>query len=417
MIAPEVKDILVFSIWQPRIGLTYDISGKGKTALKVSFARYGATLLAQDYGSIHPFRQTVTFIWNDLNRNGELDLPPTDTYSATSIPRIITDPQEMKKTVDPNLKTPYVDEFIIGIQHELFKNFSLGANFIYKEDKNIVEMRDLANPLDGDMWLPYATVDPGDDGEFGTADDQDIRVFALKDSAESPDLYRTNIPELKRKYRGVEFILFKRMSNNWQFHASAVFSRQEGNIGSNSYDTMGYRGYYTDPNYWINRYGRQNWDRPVVVKLMGTVLLPYGINLSAYYRYMSGAPMSEGSVSAGQVPFNRTLTVYFPLTLYGFDVREPSVDIFAEPSGSKRNSPTSLLDLRFEKIFRLPRGSLGLMVDVFNIFGANRLAMFQDPGGYVYTDGTFSRWPTYGQVLSAEGARVIKLSVRYLFGQ
>jgi outer membrane receptor protein involved in Fe transport len=417
LIAPEIKDFFVLSLLQPRIGMSYDLFGNGKTALKASFSRYGSTILAQDYGEIHPFLQSVQFRWSDLNKNGELDLPPTDTYSASSVPRLLLDPEEMRKTVNQKAKAPYVDEFIVGIQQEVLKNVSLSTNFIYKEDKNLIEYLDLANPLGGDMWLPYTTKEPGDDGKFGTGDDRDITVFALKDSAESPLLYRTNTPQLKRKYWGVEFILFKRMSNNWQFSGSAVFSKQYGNIGSNSYNTTGQEGFLTDPNYLINRWGRQNWDRPVQVKLMGTYSLPYGINLSAFYRFMSGAPMSEGTVSGGQIPFNRTVTIYFPDTIDGFAVRDPSVTVFAEPSGSKRNSPTSILDLRLEKTLRVPYGTLGLSVDVFNIFGSYRLQMSQDPGGYIYTDGTFERWPTYGNVLSAEGSRVVKLTVRYLFGR
>ena len=57
------------------------------------------------------------------------------------------------------------------------------------------------------------------------------------------------------------------------------------------------------------------------------------------------------------------------------------------------------------------------MIDAYNVLGSYRLNLSQDPGGYVYADGRFSKWPTFGKVLSAEGARVVKLSVRYAFGR
>ena len=143
------------------------------------------------------------------------------------------------------------------------------------------------------------------------------------------------------------------MANNWQFSGSVIYSKQYGNIGSGYYDSQGVRGYFMDPNIIINKYGRQNWDRPLQIKLNATIVLPYGITASADYRYMSGAPMSEGGTSGGQTPFNRTVTIYFPSTIDGFAVKDPSVTVFAEAPGSKRNSPTSSLDLRLEKTFNI----------------------------------------------------------------
>jgi hypothetical protein len=267
------------------------------------------------------------------------------------------------------------------------------------------------------MWLPYTTTEPGDDGKFGTGDDHEITVFGLKKTAESPYPFRTNIPHFTRKYWATELTLQKRMANNWQFSGSVIYSKQYGNIGFGYYDSQGVRGYYMNPNIIINKYGRQNWDRPLQVKLNATIILPYGIVASAAYRFMSGAPLSEGGTSAGQIPYNRTVTIYFPSTINGFALKEPSVTVFAEPPGSKRNAPTSLLDMRLEKTFNLLKGTLGMMVDVYNLLGAYRLYLSQDPGGSVYANGTFARWPTFGKVLSAEGARVIKLTLRYSFGR
>jgi outer membrane receptor protein involved in Fe transport len=415
MVAPEIKNFFVLGRFQPRIGVVYDIFGNGRTAFKASFARYYDSILGHNLGNVHPFDKSVTFYWYDLNRNGIIDLPPADSYTPVSVPRLITDPEEIKSLIDPNLKAPYVDEFIAGIQHELFRDFSLTAQFIYKENKSLQETLDLANPLDGDMWLPYTVTEPGDDGKFGTSDDRNLTVYALKKTAESPLLYRTNIDDLKRKYWAVEFNFFKRMSGNWQFSGTVTYSKQYGNIGSGYYDSQGGRGFYTDPNNLINMWGRGTWDRPLQIKLMGTVKLPYGFNVSTFYRYMSGAPVAEGE-SSNPTQYNRSMTVYFPKTVDGFAVKNASVKVKAEPIGSKRNSPTSLLDLRVEKVFRVPFGTLGFYVDVFNALGSYRLSMNQDPGGYIYADGSFSRYPTYGQVLIAEGARVIKLTLRYTFG-
>jgi len=416
MRSAAVNNIIVFGRFQPRLGFAYDLFGDGRTALKASFARYYDEILGASLGAIHPFNKSVTFYWYDLNKNGVIDLPPTDNYSAVSVPRLITDPAEIKSLVDPNLKAPYVDEFIVGVQHELVRDFSLTTNFIYRQNNSLNETRDLANPLGGDMWLPYTVTEPGDDGILGNGDDHTLTVFGLKKTADSPLLYRTNIDALVRKYWGVEFTFFKRLSDNWQFSGNVTYSKSYGNIGSGYYDSSGTRGIYTDPNNLINYWGRLTWDRPLVVRLMGTLILPYGINFSAYYRYMSGAPVAEGE-SSSPTQFNRTMTVYFPTTVNGFAVKNASVVVKAEPWGSKRNSDTSSFDMRVEKTFRVGFGTLGFYVDVFNVLGSYRLTLSQDPGGYLYANGTFSRYPTYGKLLIAEGARVVKLTVRYRFGR
>jgi hypothetical protein len=47
-----------------------------------------------------------------------------------------------------DLKAPYMHEFVVGIDHELVKDFRLGLQFVYKINKNIVEDVDKNNGYD-----------------------------------------------------------------------------------------------------------------------------------------------------------------------------------------------------------------------------------------------------------------------------
>jgi len=414
LVSPGLDDIMVWNLWQPRIGLTYDLFGDGRTALKASFSRYPEAFTTQLLGGLHAFGayDGVEFEWYDLNRDGEFDLPPVDGYYVYYKPRIITDPEEFKKKVDPDMSAPYVDEVVVGVQHELMRNLSLGMNFIYKEEKNIVETLDRANPLDGDMWLPYEVTDPGDDEIFGTGDDQQLTVYAQKRDAEAPFTVKTNVEDARRKYWGFEFIMFKRMSNNWQFNASVTYSKSYGNVGSGGWDTTGAQGYFTSPNSLINRWGRGTWDRPLIIKLTGTVLFPYGINVSAFYRHYTGAPFER----EGRTSLNRTLTIFFPATVNGFQPKTSTVTVMAEPHGSKRTKALDMIDLRAEKEFNVGFGRLAVILDLFNILGYSRLHIDTNNGGYLYPDGTFERYSTAGQILSLqEGARIVKFSLKFAF--
>jgi len=64
----EWKDILVWNAWSPRIGLTFDLFGDGKTALKASFSRYTEYMMAQYISAFTPFYpRIISFSWFDMN--------------------------------------------------------------------------------------------------------------------------------------------------------------------------------------------------------------------------------------------------------------------------------------------------------------------------------------------------------------
>jgi hypothetical protein len=80
----------------------------------------------------------------------------------------------------------------------------------------------------------------------------------------------------------------------------------------------------------------------------------------------------------------------------------------------------STLDLRLEKRFRVRENiSIGAYIDVMNLFGNSGYQVESDPGGRLdYSDPenpTFRRLGTYGNIISAYGTRIIKVSLRLTF--
>jgi hypothetical protein len=356
---------------------------------------------------LHPFdpwENGVYALWFDLDQDGWRDLPPTDNYIVLYRPeKLNTDPDLISAFLDRDMTAPFVDELTVGINREVFTDFSIGLAYIYRENKNIADTLDTNNPLDSPNWLPYTVIEPGPDGTVGTEDDASITVYGLKEDAPYTQRFRTNIDMIKRKYQGVEFTANKRMSNGWQLSGSVTYSKTYGNIGGDWGIWRGDRGGFLDPNQLVNRWGRTNYDRPLIIKLMGTVVLPYNINLSASYSHYDGSPA------------NRTVTVYLPSTIDGVPNRTPSVTVNAEAPGTIRNPASDALDLRLEKEFNLPVGKLGIYVDAFNILGLKQLYVNQNNGGYIFLDGSFSQYSTYGQIDSASGVRSFKFYVRYNF--
>jgi len=260
------------------------------------------------------------------------------------------------------------------------------------------------NSPDSGWWVPYTVKEPGWDGEFGTEDDANITVYAVKEGAPELRYVFTNPKGAVRKYQGVEFIINKRMSNRWQFLGSLTLSKFEGNIGANYGATWGFSGAFDDPNWFVNRYGRLDMDRPVQLKLQGSVMLPLDFMLSAYYFHVSGAP------------WGRTLRIYFPPDPSYDATNPPYVEVQAEPPGKRRFRSRNNMDARVEKLFNLGKmGQLGIFLDVLNVFGESWFDVNQDPGGWILPDGSFVRWPNYGQFYKANGLRTFKVSARFSF--
>jgi len=403
----------------PRVGITYDLFGDGKTALKASYSRYTGILAT--YGP-HPLaRRTLRTTWYDTNPNpgvpqetpwlmidedDDFVVYPYD-YRALSL-------DYCKISVDPDYSSPKTDEFLLGIQHELFNDFAFGFTFLNKRTFNISESVLYSFDLDEywyhydqpsakEFWVPFTAVVPG----LGDYADSTVTLYTRSNNA--PPLYRrtTNVPELERKYWTFEFSFNKRMSNGWQLQGSVAYSKAYGNSG----------GYYRDatpgsPNYFVNRVGRINIDVPLMIKLSGTANLGYGFLLSGSYRHFSGEPWA------------RTASIRPPADwCVANNVSREYYSVLIEPQDTRRYKSYDFIDLRLEKQVAI-RGSmkLGLFLDVYNLFGYTALDVGQqdvyryNPSGEnVSEPENVTPSSTYQVISGVQGLRTITLGLRLTF--
>ena len=404
------KKVAEFLTLSPRVGFTYDISGNGKTAFKLSYARYYEPIWASKFNQANIFGgSAVNWRWNDNNGNKLMDLPPIDTYELTDYGN--QDPN-FKYYVD-DLKAPYTDEILSGVEHEIIKGFRLGFQFIWKQNKNIIEDTDVNNGYDpaatddkGLIWKPFEVVDPGWDGIFGTDDDQTLTVYGLRQDRPIPTWKGINPPDAKRKYWALILTFDKRMSNRWQFKGSVLYSSFKGNAEATYSATEGSSVLFNNPNAMINAYGADWFDRPFQLKLLGSYIFPYDVMLSASFQYLSG------------IPWTRTIDrIYFPK---GFGVQESYASgIYAEQRGTRRDVPYINLDLRVEKSFTISDyGKLRLYIDVFNIAGRSGINIVNNPNGrirYDKTPVTYELGSTYRQITSVYGVRSLRIGIRLDF--
>ena len=429
--SPEWKDIMVWNSFSPRIGLTYDLFGDGKTALKASYSRYTEYLMLQYFSTLHPFypRSFGTY-WEDTTAPFLADVyPGASPWNAANIgdhfylgryDYRVMDVNFSKNKVDPDTKSPINSELTFGIWQEVFRNFSLGVNFIYKWKDNILE--DVLYAPDTDeyfyhvdlpagqkYWIPYNTTVPGTDDY----PDSDVTFYVESNDAPQTFYRLTNVPELERKYWALEFIFNKRMSDGWQIAGSVVYSKAYGNIGGWYGVSWGWSGLGDDPNQFVNAYGRQDVDRPLQIKLMGTAQLPYRIFLSAVYQFFTGSPWGRYATIYPDSAWCTANNGY--RTGYG---------VYIEPIDERQNRGWNQLDLRLEKEFVLGDfGTLGFYVDVLNILGWSDVNVSRDDvyrwypstEGFGVLTGTKNLESSYKVIQSVTGLRTLKLCARFSF--
>jgi hypothetical protein len=418
MSSGEIKDIMVWTNLSPRIGLTFDIFGDGKTVFKASYNRYTEFMMTQFFEVLNPFYTIWNeFRWYDMNFNGILDTE--DDYGIISYDYRRFDPIFSKRKLDPDTKSPKTDAINIGIERELSKNFVVGASYIYKHKFDTLEAV-AYDPDTGEYWyhmdweaaqryyVPFETIVPGTD-EYP---DSSVTVWVRKTEAPPMFNYATNVPELWNKYRALEFKFQKRMADGWQLLGSIVYSKAWGTWGSLGGQTWGWDVAGNQPNFYTNREGRINVDRPLIIKLMGSIILPYDIVLSGFYKHFSGS--AWGRVAQVRPPSsftnaNNAYRWYYTVNL--------------EPSGSRRNKSQDLLDIRLEKQFKIgDRFTIGAYVDVFNVFGWKRLYVGKDDirrynpsAENVREPNAITLEPTYQQVSSVAGMREVRFSLKLTF--
>jgi len=414
--------VLTWSHISPRIGFSYDVFGDGKTSIRGSWSRYNEYLMIQYFSLANPmYPNSGSWYWIDNNYNLEVD--PADSFTTLYLP---PDPRDfvLEDEMDLDASAPYTDEFTFGVEREMARDFSVGLVFTYKHKTNIFENvndfglgKDLAwqgyRP-NSPYWTEFTFDDPGDDGEFGTADDITSSCYARL--ANAPDLhyYSTNVEGAYRKYWALQLLINKRMSNRWQLLGSLTWSKAWGNIGGDYGTSWGASSTFNNPNSFLYDSGRLNYDRPINIKLQSTVILPLDIILSGYFNHTSGEP------------WRRTITVYIPddTTMY-WEAGETISGIPTELNGTRRNAPVTTLDLRIEKRFPIGDfGTIGGYVDIINALGRSGLNIASNPGGYVDYRGdrsdpawepTFTRFGTFGNITGAYGNRVFKVSLRFTF--
>ena len=139
---PQVDNIPNWKNWAPRIGLTYDLFGNAKTALKFGFNYFNQQASPSFPARYDPVgQQTSTLRWTDLNKDdtaqgniGCVYLTPGCEIDFSTLPSNFG--VKSLNTFDPNMSRPYSLEWSAQVQHELTPRVSVNFGWYRRSFKN-----------------------------------------------------------------------------------------------------------------------------------------------------------------------------------------------------------------------------------------------------------------------------------------
>jgi hypothetical protein len=327
-------DITAFKLkknWAPRVGFIWDPENSGRSKV---------------YGNFGRFFESIPMDINIRSFGGELlcfcynfSPDPKDIKPDPAAPRKSSVLGNGKEPVDPNLKGQHIDEYLVGYEREVAPNLAVGIKGTYRKLGDVIE--DMLVPATGEYFIANPGTGIGREAGFydGT----------------------TGVtPGAKRTYKGVELDARKRFSNGYQFFASYVWSRLEGNYDGTFQVSTG----QLDPNinsafdyadFIVNNHGLLSNDRTHQLKFDGSYEFSNspltGLTLGLSTHYASG----------------------IPLTAYGYSFAYSNWEYYLTPRGSLGRGPAEYeADIHVGYPIRTGPARVTVIADVFNLLNLQR---------------------------------------------
>ncbi|HWW82533.1 MAG TPA: hypothetical protein VNZ26_02960, partial [Vicinamibacterales bacterium] len=338
-----VDSAVIWNNWGPRLGLSYDLSGDGKTVVKASYGQFWLYPGADFPATLNPnpagwYKQ---YTWTDTNHNGVWD--PGEEGRLISV-----NGGSLSTAIDPNIKNTYTRQLTSYVEREVAPNFGVRTGFVWNGRRQVRASLNENRPLSA-YNIPVTVQDPGPDGRLGTADDGgSLTAYNLSADALalSPLNVTTNVPA-DSDYYTWEITGTRRETGRWSLLAS--FAETWNRETPTALTGTGFT-----PNSLINTVDGRNRYATWQGKVSATLKLAWDFRVTPIVRHQSG------------MAFGRTFVASTPTLNYG------SATILAEAFGAERAANVNVLDLRTEKAFALP-GSARVVgfFDMYNILNAN----------------------------------------------
>jgi hypothetical protein len=339
------RHLIVWNVFAPRIGFSWDITGSARNVLKVHYGRYYWNPTRTVPNAVNPNNtpQWRRYRWTDTNRDGFWQPGEEGALLATRGGFATQD-------FDPKLKDTYTDQVSAWFERELGERFGVRVGGVFNHHSRRFQTRNALTPPEA-YTIPIDVRDPGPDGVTGTADDGTVLHLLNLNPALIGRTFNmiVNVPDYDESARSLEVTATRRFANRWSLSASWAATWR------NDFNAIPY-----NPN------GVQQSDylRMTFVKVNGSIEPGWGLRITPLVRYQSGTP------------FARSVSISMN---YG------SQTVLVEPTGAQRMNAPLIFDVRAERRFALRPGmSVSGFFDCFNIANSNAAVTVVTSSGSTY---------------------------------
>ena len=271
---PAVDNLLTWNLFGPRVGVTYDLTGSGRSVLKFNYGQYWWNPSNDISSPANPNRSPWfrRYQWADTNGNGSWNEGEQGTLISSQGGVAST-------VVDPDLENTYTRELSAWFERELAKNFGIRTGLVMRQIRNQRVTNFNANRPFSAYTVPITIPDPGPDNVRGNADDgPSLSGFNLDQSLTGLPTLTTvaNQPDAHGDYYTWEVSANRRMAGRWSLRGSFTHTWNYDHATTFAGNAIRQHAAPFTPNDLINTdrddgaYKFTNW----TAKLMSTIEAP-----------------------------------------------------------------------------------------------------------------------------------------------
>jgi hypothetical protein len=317
-----------WNMWQPRLGITWDPKGNGKSAVRLTGGIYYARIPGLTLASS---RSTNGSIGQSLFRSSALTpvLGPVPAYPGLIPQSQVGDPFLPDVFVfDKDFQNPRTTSASLSYEQEIRQGLGLLIKYNYAKGDHITRFVNRNDPLLGSPWS--TGLPPGGANGINTLTTVESKAHSL--------------------YNGVTVGLDQRFNGRFQYQVYYTWSRDLSD-DDNERDPFTFR--YAKITDLEKEWSYSDRDQRHRVNAWMLYRAPWDVNVDMRYAYRSAQPKS--------------------ITRSGADAATPQDRINPDGTVTRRNlgrkdNQFNSLDLRLSKSFDLGGWTVQPIVEVFNVF-------------------------------------------------
>ena len=352
---PEIKNVPNWNDWAVRLAASYDVTGDGKTALKVSAGKYVAAQaagLAQTFNGMNGATQTRT--WNDAN--GDKTIVNVDgSIQVNEVIGGTSNFGQITARPDAGLRRGYNWEYSAVLQRELIPRLAASAGY-YRRSFYNAQVTDNQNVALSD-WSTFSVVTPNDSRLPLSGQSFDMYTLSASRVGAATDNLITFSSRNRTTYDGLEFTANARGAKYLLF-GGVTTDRRAPNTCDGDTQTNG-NSPRDNPNFI--RFCDSAPPFRTTVKLSAAYTLPYNIELSGTFAAIPGPDVAA----------NYTVTSAIAgRPIIGSTTGAASTTINLAEPGTIFLDYQNRLDMRVGRTFRFGQRKIQGFMDVFNVLNA-----------------------------------------------